>query len=474
MSVFVISKNSERLMPTNRLGKVRHMLKDGRAIIYQRNPFTIQLTYETTEYVQPVELCQDTGYQHIGTSVKSESEEYVAAQHDLLLSEKGNHDDCRKYRRDRRNRKRYRAPRFDNRRAAKKPGWIAPSLRNKADRHIDIIRRYIAVAPITSVTIEIGQFDPQVLKAVAEGKPIPTGSAYQHGPMYGIDTLREAVFQRDKHTCIFCGRGLKQGAVLHTHHVYFWRDQHGDSLDELATCCEKCHTPKNHKKGGKLWGYDKKLPRYSGAAFMNTVRWYIYNQLQEYFPDTEIHITYGAATKRARLDLGLDKSHVNDAFAMGKLHPGKRAKAQLFVKRRRNNRCLEKFYDAKYIDVRDGKVKTGAELGCQRINRRELRISDKSQRIYRGKKKSSGRRSVRKQRYSIRPGDVLICNNRKTTAEGVHCNGTRVTIERQSYSIKKITLQYHKGGWIKTTINGKISKTTTSNYERRHGDSSLH
>ena len=57
MSVFVISKNSERLMPTNRLGKVRHMLKDGRAIIYQRNPFTIQLTYETTEYVQPVELC---------------------------------------------------------------------------------------------------------------------------------------------------------------------------------------------------------------------------------------------------------------------------------------------------------------------------------------------------------------------------------------------------------------------------------
>ncbi len=144
------------------------------------------------------------------------------------------------------------------------------------------------------------------------------------------------------------------------------------------------------------------------------------------------------------------------------------------MKRRRNNRCLEKFYDAKYIDVRDGKVKTGAELGCQRINRRELRISDKSQRIYRGKKKSSGRRSVRKQRYSIRPGDVLICNNRKTTAEGVHCNGTRVTIERQSYSIKNITLLYHMGGWIKTTINGKISKTTTSNYERRHGDSSLH
>lgn len=41
MSVFVISKKGERLMPTNWLGKVRQMLKDGRAIVYQRNPFTI-------------------------------------------------------------------------------------------------------------------------------------------------------------------------------------------------------------------------------------------------------------------------------------------------------------------------------------------------------------------------------------------------------------------------------------------------
>lgn len=199
MSVFVISKKGERLMPTNRLGKVRHMLKDGRAIIYQRNPFTIQLTYETTEYIQPIEFCQDTGYQHIGTSVKSTAEEYVAAQHDLLLSEKENHDDCCKYRRTRRNHKHYRAPQFDNRRTSKKPGCIAPSLRNKADRHIDIIRHYIAAVPITSVTIEIGQFDRRVLKATAEGKPISTGIAYQYGHMYGVDTLREA-FSRETNT----------------------------------------------------------------------------------------------------------------------------------------------------------------------------------------------------------------------------------------------------------------------------------
>ena len=135
MTVFVISKGGKPLMPTSRFGKVRHMLKDGRAVVYCRNPFTIQLTYDTADYTQPIEICQDAGYQHIGVSVKSESTEYVSAQYDLLKGEKENHDDCRKYRRSRRNRKRYRAPRHENRRVSKKEGWIAPSLKNKADRH---------------------------------------------------------------------------------------------------------------------------------------------------------------------------------------------------------------------------------------------------------------------------------------------------------------------------------------------------
>lgn len=452
MSIFVISKNGERLMPTNRLGKVRHMLNDGRAVIYQRNPFTIQLTYETTEYVQPIEICQDTGYQHIGLSVKSEFTEYVSAQYDLLEHEKENHDDCRKYRRTRRNRKRYRAPRFKNRKASKKEGWLAPSIKNKADRHIDLIQRYIAVVPITSITIELGQFDTQVLKAVTEGKPIPEGVDYQHGPQYGIDTLREAVFQRDHHTCIFCGRGLEKGAILHAHHVYFWRGQHGNSLSELATCCEKCHTPKNHKEGGKLWGYNKKLPRYNGAAFMNTVRWYIYNRIKILYPDIKLYATYGAATKRSRLDMGLEKSHTNDAYSMGQFHPTKRAENEHFVKRRRNNRCLEKFYDAKYIDVRDGKIKSGSQLGCERTNRRELRMSDKNLRIYHGAKKSKGRRAIRKQRYRIRPGDIVLCDNKKVPATGVHCKGTRVIAGDVSYKIDSVKVLRHIGGWNKEFV----------------------
>lgn len=47
---------------------------------------------------------------------------------------------------------------------------------------------------------------------------------------------------------------------------------------------------------------------------------------------------------------------------MGQFHPKHRTVPVLYKKKRRNNRCLEKFYDAKYVDSRDGKKRTGQEL----------------------------------------------------------------------------------------------------------------
>ena len=65
--VFVLSESGEPLMPTKRFGKVRRMLKDGRAKVVGHEPFTIQLQYKTTEYVQSVVLGIDAGYQSIGS-----------------------------------------------------------------------------------------------------------------------------------------------------------------------------------------------------------------------------------------------------------------------------------------------------------------------------------------------------------------------------------------------------------------------
>ena len=42
-AVYIISKSGKSLMPTTRYGHVRHLLKEGKAEIYSRNPFTVNL-----------------------------------------------------------------------------------------------------------------------------------------------------------------------------------------------------------------------------------------------------------------------------------------------------------------------------------------------------------------------------------------------------------------------------------------------
>lgn len=49
--VYVLSKTGKALMPTQRNGKVRRLLRDGLAVVVKREHFTIQLCYETTELI---------------------------------------------------------------------------------------------------------------------------------------------------------------------------------------------------------------------------------------------------------------------------------------------------------------------------------------------------------------------------------------------------------------------------------------
>ena len=50
--VYVLSKDGKPLMPTNRHGKVKHLLKDKKAKVISREPFTIQLLYDSDTYTQ--------------------------------------------------------------------------------------------------------------------------------------------------------------------------------------------------------------------------------------------------------------------------------------------------------------------------------------------------------------------------------------------------------------------------------------
>ena len=81
--VYVISKYGQPLMPTERFGKVRRLLKEGKAVVVNRCPFTIRLLYESEETVQPITLGVDAGSKIIGLSATTEKKEFFASEVEL-------------------------------------------------------------------------------------------------------------------------------------------------------------------------------------------------------------------------------------------------------------------------------------------------------------------------------------------------------------------------------------------------------
>lgn len=177
--VYVLSHNGSALMPTQRHGKVRRLLRDGLAYVVRRTPFTIQLDYESTEFTQPVTLGVDTGTTHVGLSATTDTKELFSAEVTLrkdivrLMSQR-----CES-RRTRRSRLRYRAPRFDNRR--RPDGWLAPSVENRVRTHLELIKKVHTILPVTRTVIEVAQFDQQLLK-----NPDVSGEQYQQGEQMGL------------------------------------------------------------------------------------------------------------------------------------------------------------------------------------------------------------------------------------------------------------------------------------------------
>jgi len=65
MLVYVINKNGNPLMPC-KPAKAKHLLRDGKAKVIKRTPFTIQLLWDCEENVQPITLGVDAGSKTIG------------------------------------------------------------------------------------------------------------------------------------------------------------------------------------------------------------------------------------------------------------------------------------------------------------------------------------------------------------------------------------------------------------------------
>jgi hypothetical protein len=66
--VYVINSNGKPLMPCSNV-IARLLLKQGKAKVVRKTPFTIKLNYLTTEYTKELVLGVDTGSSHIGVAV---------------------------------------------------------------------------------------------------------------------------------------------------------------------------------------------------------------------------------------------------------------------------------------------------------------------------------------------------------------------------------------------------------------------
>ena len=330
--VYVLNQNGQPLMPTENHAKVRVLLKQGKARVVKKCPFTIQLLYSSTNYTQRITLGVDSGSRHIGISATTKDKVLYEADVELrndivdLLSTR------RELRRSRRNRKlRYRKPRFNNRR--RKNGWLAPSVMQKIDSHLTMIAKVHKILPISNIIIEVASFDIQKIK-----KPDISGTDYQHGEQFDFWNVREYVLFRDNHSCQCC-KGKSKDKVLNVHHIES-RKTGGDAPNNLITLCDACHTG-YHKGTVKLPKTIHREMSFKDATFMSVMRWTIYKRLKTIYP--YIRLTYGYITKNTRIENGLSKDHYIDARCISG-HPNAKSSGEVFYykKVRCHNRQIHK------------------------------------------------------------------------------------------------------------------------------------
>ncbi len=324
VSVYVLNMRGQPLMPTTPRN-ARVLLKSGKAKVVQRSPFTIQLNYATGETRQPIKLGIDPNYSMIGYSAVTNRRELISGELTLRDDIPEKLTERRQYRRNRRNKLRYRQLRFSNRKRTDK---LSPSIRQKLQTFINFVNRIKRILPVTSTYVEVSSFDTQKMI-----NPEISGIEYQQGELQGYE-IKEYLLEKHGRTCAYCG---KSGIPLQVEHIIPKSRRGSDRVSNLTISCHEC----NRKKGNKTaeeFGHpevqEQAKKSLKSVAFMNTIRWELVRLLH-------CSHTYGYITKNNRTKLNLEKSHANDAFVIAGGTDQERARPYQGRQTRRNNRILQ-------------------------------------------------------------------------------------------------------------------------------------
>jgi len=339
--VYVLTREGEPLMPTERSGWVAYAMKHGEAKVVRREPFTIMLLRDSTKYRQAVTLGVDAGSKHIGLCASTERKELYSSQVEMrddvskLLTAR------REFRRSRRGRKKnwYRKERVNNRANRRLYIKLPPSIMHKADAHFRAVQFVYHILPISKIRVELGKFDIRRIK-----DPNIEGEQYQQGVLAGWENLKAYAKWRDGGKCRVCGKSPRTDSSvrLEVHHIVRRANGGTDTPENVVTLCRECHEA--HHKGERKLKL-KRPPMHKGEAHMNAMR----KQIQAIFTivygcEIPVQFTYGYETAIARREHGIVKSHKNDAYCIAGNFGAERNKSAIYAQKfvRVHNRMLHK------------------------------------------------------------------------------------------------------------------------------------
>ena len=331
MRVLVLDNHKQPLMPC-RPARARKLLRDGKAAVFRRYPFSIVLKERQGGETQSVALNVDPGSKTTGVALVASFQRGHVALYGQHIIHRGQQvcaalESRRAIRRSRRNRKtRYRKPRFLNR--TRSAGWLPPSLMSRVYNVETWAKRLNRYTPVTLANVETVRFDTQLIE-----NPDIAGKDYQQGSLFSWE-LREYLLYRHQHTCAYC-HGLTKDVVLEKEHIMPKALGGSNRLANHVISCRRCNEDKGKlhpnawvalckQSGDKLnltraknmqRIMDGYRPSLKDAAAVNATRYAIGHRIKSIIPNT--HFWSGGLTKKNRSKQRYTKDHWVDAACVG-------------------------------------------------------------------------------------------------------------------------------------------------------------
>lgn len=318
---FVLDADGKLLAPT-KVKKAWYKIRKRQAVLVHKYPMVIQLN----KTIPKDKICKDEircgiddGGLHTGIALVQKCK----TKNKVLLKGTIEHrNDVKKkmevrksYRRYHRNHKRYRPAKFNNRSSSKRKGRVAPSILQKKQATIRVIKQLQNWIKINSFYLEDVAIDIRAL----------TDSYKSYGWQYQKsnrldENIRKAVILRDGCKCMECG---KSNIKLEVHHIKPRRRNGSNTLDNLITLCEKCHDKTEgveelfmDKYFSMLQSSDNKYLNYAEHVMIGKT--WLRQELSEL---GKLYITTGGDTANKRIDWNIEKTHSNDAICITDLKP---------------------------------------------------------------------------------------------------------------------------------------------------------